>query len=112
MGNLKMKASKDKFQILTGLFKKKIMFGILCVLLVTTICISGCISTGEASTTEIPTLTGDGTAYDPNVISVYVDPQTGVNYLIYSVQLLPGGLGGMCPRYDADGTLYVSEITS
>ena len=38
-----MNASNDKFQILTGLFKKKIMFGILCVLLVTTICISGCI---------------------------------------------------------------------
>ncbi len=107
-----MKASKDKFKILTGVNKKKFIFGILCVLLVTTICISGCISTGEASTTEIPTLTGDGTAYNSNVISVYVDPQTGVNYLTYSVQLLPGGLGGMCPRYDADGTLYVSEITS
>lgn len=106
-----MKVSKDKFQIFTGLFKKKIMFGILCVLLVTTICISGCISTVEASTTEIPTLTGAESAYDPNVIFVYVDPQTGVNYLIYSVQLLPGGLSGMCPRYNADGTLYVSEVT-
>ena len=106
-----MKVSKDKFQIFTGLFKKKIMFGILCVLLVTTICISGCISTVEDSTTEIPTLTGAESAYDPNVIFVYVDPQTGVNYLIYSVQLLRSGLGGMCPRYNADGTLYVSEVT-
>lgn len=38
-----MKASKDKFKILTGMNKKKFIFGILCVLLVTTICISGCI---------------------------------------------------------------------
>lgn len=111
MENLKMKVSKDKFQIFTGLFKKKIIFGILCILLVTTICISGCVSIGQASATEIPTLVEDGTIYYHDGISVYVDPQTGVNYLVYSFLRYSGGLGGMCPRYNADGTLYVSEVT-
>ena len=36
----------------------------------------------------------------------YVDPETGVHYL-----LLKFGRGsGMCPRYNADGTLMVDDI--
>ncbi len=34
-------------------------------------------------------------------VKVYVDQETGFNYLIYD--------GHMCPRYNADGTLYVEE---
>ncbi len=38
-------------------------------------------------------------------VRVYVDLDNGVNYLIYD-----GLYGtGMCPRYNADGTLYVEE---
>lgn len=38
-------------------------------------------------------------------IQVYVDPETGVNYLIYD-----GGYdGGITVRYNADGSIMVTE---
>lgn len=42
------------------------------------------------------------TAYplDASSIYVYVDKETGVNYLLHTS-------GGICPRYNADGSLYV-----
>lgn len=36
---------------------------------------------------------------------VYVDQATGVNYIIYA----SSNRGGICPRYNADGSLYVSQ---
>ena len=36
----------------------------------------------------------------------YVDEETGVNYMIFS----GSSGGGICPRYNADGSLYVSEV--
>jgi hypothetical protein len=38
--------------------------------------------------------------------SIYVDEDTGVNYIFYK----SGYGGGLSPRYNADGTLYVSEV--
>ena len=37
---------------------------------------------------------------------VYIDKETGVNYMVYD----DGKSGGICPRYNADGTLYISEV--
>lgn len=39
----------------------------------------------------------------------YVDEETGVHYVIYTKKVYKGGAGGICPRYNADGTLYVTE---
>lgn len=36
-------------------------------------------------------------------VRVEVDKQTGVNYIIYGGKCV-------CPRYNADGSLYVSEV--
>ena len=36
----------------------------------------------------------------------YVDPETGVHYLIYS----SGSVGGITVRYNADGTIMVDPI--
>lgn len=38
-------------------------------------------------------------------IDFYKDPKTGVEYIIYGY----GYRGGICPRYNADGTLYTGE---
>lgn len=41
---------------------------------------------------------------DPNDnIKIYVDEETGVNYLIYDSY----GRSGITPRFNADGSLYV-----
>ena len=41
-----------------------------------------------------------------NAMFYFVDPATGVNYLIYD----PGyGAGGIAPRFNRDGTLMVTK---
>ena len=40
-----------------------------------------------------------------SVVSVIVDHETGVNYVFYK----SGYGGGLSPRYNADGTLYITE---
>ena len=42
-----------------------------------------------------------------NYFNEYRDTETGVHYLVYSEHMYKGGAGGLCPRYNADGTLYV-----
>lgn len=105
----------DKADIIAFSLIVLTFFGVC--LLMMGICTSGSIATPntdpvQPSTTDIPTLIEGRSYADPNGIFVYIDPQTGVNYLIYSVQTATGGLGGICPRYNADGTLYISEVTS
>lgn len=48
--------------------------------------------------------TSEGTVN--GVVSTYVDPETGVNY----VEFKDGDAGGICVRVNADGTPYVSEV--
>ena len=48
-----------------------------------------------------------GYASDNMDIEEWRDTETGVHYFIYSESVYKGGCGGMCPRYNADGTLYV-----
>ena len=43
-----------------------------------------------------------GTIY----VSVIVDHETGVNYVFY----ISGYGGGLSPRYNSDGTLYITEV--
>lgn len=40
-------------------------------------------------------------------VSEYRDSETGVHYLILKDTKGYCGMGGICPRYNADGTLYV-----
>ena len=87
--------------------KKRIGIVILCALLILSFCVSGCVLASETSTNENPFLL---TPFAPFVLSgdryginVYVDPITGINYLLHSTH-------GICPRYNVDGTLFVSEV--
>ena len=43
--------------------------------------------------------------YTSDMIRVYVDEETGVNYLVFTEYRA----GGICPRYDIDGHLYITE---
>ncbi len=40
----------------------------------------------------------------------FTDPETGVCYLIFKDQCAYGGMGGITPRYNADGTIMVREV--
>lgn len=40
-------------------------------------------------------------------VQFWVDEETGVQYVIYSYYGYNGGMGGITPRLNADGTLYI-----
>lgn len=42
-------------------------------------------------------------------VYVWVDPDTKVEYLVYSHKGGYAGMGGMVPRYNADGTLRIHQ---
>ena len=44
---------------------------------------------------------------NPEFMFIYIDQVTGVNYMMMYAY---GGYGGVCPRYNTDGTLYISEV--
>ena len=39
----------------------------------------------------------------------YVDPETGVHYLIYSHKSYNAGMGGIAPRLNPDGSIMVEK---
>lgn len=40
----------------------------------------------------------------------FTDTETGVCYLIYKDKFGYGGMGGITPRYNADGSIMVKEV--
>ena len=84
---------------------KKLLAIILTMAIV--LCAAGCSGTEEeicnADKQPFSRTTYDmtGTTY----VSVIVDHETGVNYVFYK----SGYGGGLSPRYNADGTLYITE---
>lgn len=40
-------------------------------------------------------------------IEIWTDPETGVQYIIYDRKAGYGGMGGITPRLNADGTPYI-----
>ena len=44
---------------------------------------------------------------EENHLFVITDDKTGVQYIIYSEIFYRGGAGGITPRYNTDGTLYI-----
>lgn len=80
---------------------KKLIIAILALALI--LCLVGC----EASETptESKTQLVEGEKW---VISIWTDEETGVQYIIYH-GYKNSDLGGITPRLNADGTLYITE---
>ncbi len=49
-----------------------------------------------------------GQAKDYNIY-LWTDEETGVQYIVYNRKDGYGGMGGITPRLNADGTLYIGE---
>ena len=75
---------------------KKIIAIICCAVFV--LCLAGC--TNAEDKNDEPQI-AEITSY--MYVYTYIDKETGVNYLIYDGHRA----GGICPRYNADGSLYV-----
>ena len=91
--------------------KKRIGMIILCAVIVLSICASGCIEKSTVTTTKNknPSILMDYESWNGYgaEIAVFIDPVTGINYIILREG---GGRAGICPRYDVDGNLYISEM--
>lgn len=64
-------------------------------------------STEEESTERLPDYLDYFTAAN---IYDYVDPDTGVHYLVFRDSSYQSGRGGITPRLNSDGTLMVEEL--
>lgn len=42
-------------------------------------------------------------------IFVWTDPDTKIQYIVYREKFMNAGFGGITPRLNADGSLYISE---
>ena len=85
---------------------KKLLAIILTMAMV--LCAAGCSGT-EEETCQAEKQPFSRTTYDmqgTTYVSVIVDKETGVNYVFYK----SGYGGGLSPRYNADGTLYITEV--
>ena len=84
---------------------KKLLAIILTMAMV--LCAAGCSGT-EEETCQAEKQPFSRTTYDmqETYVSVIVDHETGVNYVFYK----SGYGGGLSPRYNADGTLYITEV--
>lgn len=74
---------------------------LLLILLITALilCMVGCETTANAEEEKQFTRGND-------YLTITVDKETGVNYIVYNSI----NEGGIIPRYNPDGTLYVSEV--
>lgn len=84
--------------------KKILLFSTISMLI--GICIGACSNTNDvyASNNDDFKMEFIDEYYD---IELWKDTETGVEYFIYSDHIGYGAAGGMCPRYNTDGTLYV-----
>ena len=62
-------------------------------------CILGLVGYIKGQATELSTT-------ENTELYVYVDKETGVNYIIFDDVYK----GGICPRYNADGSLYIEGV--
>ena len=48
--------------------------------------------------------------FDGSDVYIWTDPETGVQYVVYSEKHGYAGIGGITPRLQADGSLYINEV--
>ena len=82
---------------------KKLLSALLCVCM--------CFALVGCSVPQGTQTSNDGSAtkiYNSDIFE-FVDPDTGIHYWIYSHKVGYGGMGGMTPRLNSDGTVMVTK---
>lgn len=75
------------------------------IVLIALLCVVSCDKTYATVETEFPEYKQTKN-YD---IEIWTDEETGVQYIVYSNKTANAGMGGITPRLNADGTLYIGE---
>lgn len=79
---------------------KKLIMAVITLCLM--VCLVGCKETAESNKAEPE-------KESTSNIFIWIDEETGVQYIIYSDKQGYSGMGGITPRLNADGTLYTEE---
>lgn len=95
-----------------------ILFKVFCVFasvfILFSVLTSCCFASSDSSIVPATSCTVGKFTDGHNRVDVWIDPDTGVNYLLYVWYSTSAAtsvkVGGMCPRYNADGSLMVSEM--
>lgn len=53
-----------------------------------------------------------GELKESDTIYIWTDEETGVQYVIYREKLYNAGFGGITPRLNQDGSLYIAPTTA
>lgn len=87
----------------------KKIFSVL-IIVVLMLCLSGC-ETETLNEIQNPTNSTSPTLSEriDKRIFIWTDTETGVQYIVYKDGAGYQGMGGITPRLNADGTLYVVE---
>ena len=97
---MKPKKNNGEFSVTAGTI-------ILVAIAVVLVAIISAVIMGMCGASETQSASSDSpriAEYPSEGIRIFVDPVTGVNYMtIYYTD-------GICPRYNADGSLYVSDV--
>ena len=86
---------------------KKLVLILLALTLV--LCLVGCDIPSESDSESDGESDGERVQtnrYQSKNIFIWTDEETGVQYIVYSDKDGYGGMGGITPRLNADGTLY------
>lgn len=75
------------------------------LIIVFALCLVACEVSGEVNEPNKPNIKTVSEAK----IRIWTDAETGVQYIIYTDQVVDGGMGGITPRLNADGTLYIES---
>lgn len=76
------------------------------------LCFTFAVSCDEISTTTVEETTPTFGETSNDRIYIWTDEETGVQYVIYREKFFNAGFGGITPRLNPDGSLYVVEITT
>ena len=89
------------------LFKVFCVFALVFLLLFSLV---SCALTGTKNT-NLPSDQYTVSSYSDGVnrVDVFVDPETGINYFLFVWHDVK--TGGLCPRYNTDGSFYISGVS-
>lgn len=86
---------------------KKSIFLILTIVILS-VCLMGCEVLNESDSNESDSFESKLKQASNDSIRIWIDEETGVQYIIYGESWGYSGGAGITPRLNADGTLYIT----
>lgn len=100
----------DKMKKCMRAFDLSDVFSGLCVFLLVLLAVSLLFVAVEDLREKMTVEASDIIYIEDSKIRYYTDSETGVQYIIYREKFSDAGLGGITPRLNSDGSLYLDDV--